>query len=77
MNETKYQQVLSHFPITEEVVAIRPIGNGHINDTLGVEVKLPTGVQEMKYVLQRINCRIFTDVATIAEQYIPSCRTHS
>lgn len=65
MNETKYQQVLSHFPITEEVVAIRPIGNGHINDTLGVEVKLPTGVQEMKYVLQRINCRIFTDVATL------------
>lgn len=63
--QAKYQEILSHFPITEEVLDIKPIGNGHINDTLGVTVRTDDGQEVMKYALQRINNNVFKDVETL------------
>lgn len=60
-----YKDILSAFPISEEIVEVRPIGNGHINDTLGVKVRTASGEEEFRYVLQRINHSIFTDVETL------------
>lgn len=57
----KYKEILNHFPIEEDIISIRPIGNGHINDTLGVQ--LSDG--SYKYVLQRINHNVFSDVDTL------------
>lgn len=60
-----YTEILSAFPISEKVVEVTPIGNGHINDTLGVKVLTSEGQEEIRYVLQRINHAIFTDVETL------------
>ncbi|MDO5036353.1 MAG: aminoglycoside phosphotransferase family protein [Porphyromonas sp.] len=65
MTTNTYTPILAKFPITEEVIDVRPIGNGHINDTLGVTVRQPDGTEDIKYVLQRINHEIFTDVETL------------
>lgn len=62
-NQTQLN-VLSLFPVTEEVIDLKPIGNGHINDTFGVTVKTAQG-EQLKYVLQRVNDSIFTDVDTL------------
>lgn len=51
-------RILKAFNIDELITAIEPFGNGHINDTLKV-----TNTQgETKYVLQKINHHIFTNV---------------
>lgn len=50
--------ILDQFDLKEPVVSAEPFGNGHINDTL----KVITANGEIKYVLQRINHLIFTDV---------------
>ena len=50
--------ILSQFDLKEKVVSAEPFGNGHINDTL----KVTTESGEAKYVLQRINHLIFTNV---------------
>ena len=60
-----YLNVLSKFPIKEKIIDVQPIGNGHINDTLGVTIETRDGQQELKYVLQRINTEIFKDVETL------------
>lgn len=53
------KSILSHFDITVDDSAIKPLGNGLINDTF----KVSTPDQETPdYVLQRINHAIFTDV---------------
>ena len=60
MQPTKdtYLQILSHFDLTDQPVNVVPFGNGHINDTL----KVTTDKGEDKYILQRINHLIFTNV---------------
>ncbi|MDR2969662.1 MAG: aminoglycoside phosphotransferase family protein [Tannerellaceae bacterium] len=50
--------ILSHFPLEGKAISAEPFGNGHINDTL----KVTTGNGEAKYILQRINHHIFTNV---------------
>lgn len=50
--------ILSQFELPEKVVNAEPFGNGHINDTL----KVTNEKGEIKYVLQRINHLIFTNV---------------
>ena len=50
--------ILSQFALEEKVVSAEPFGNGHINDTL----KVTTDKGEIKYVLQRINHLVFTNV---------------
>ncbi len=51
-------QILSQFILEDNVVSAEPFGNGHINDTL----KVMTDKGEAKYILQRINHHIFTNV---------------
>lgn len=60
MAKTKEQllNILDQFQLTEKVVSAEPFGNGHINDTL----KVTNEKGEIKYVLQRINHQIFTNV---------------
>jgi Ser/Thr protein kinase RdoA (MazF antagonist) len=53
-----YLAILSHFQLEDKVTAVEPFGNGHINDTL----KVINERGEAKYILQRINHHIFTDV---------------
>lgn len=60
MTKTKEEllDILSRFQLDEKVVSAEPFGNGHINDTL----KVTNEKGETKYVLQRINHLIFTNV---------------
>jgi Ser/Thr protein kinase RdoA (MazF antagonist) len=53
-----YLTILDHFQLADKITAVEPFGNGHINDTL----KVITESGEAKYILQRINHTIFTDV---------------
>ena len=53
----KYLEILKHFTLEGGVVAVEPLGNGLINDTLLVRTD---GLSD--YVLQRINNAIFKDV---------------
>ena len=50
--------ILKQFAIDEDMVSAVPFGNGHINDTL----KVTNSNGEIKYILQRINHHIFTNV---------------
>lgn len=54
----KLQEVASKFAIPAEVVEIRPLGDGLINDTYYIE----TEAGKPDYVLQRINHNVFTNV---------------
>lgn len=58
--KTKEQlmQILDQFQTEGNLVSAEPFGNGHINDTL----KVTDDKDEIKYVLQRINHNIFTNV---------------
>jgi Ser/Thr protein kinase RdoA (MazF antagonist) len=58
MKTSDYLQILGQFRLDEEAVAAEAFGNGHINDTL----KVSTATGKTKYVLQRINHQIFTNV---------------
>lgn len=58
MVNSEYLQILSHFNLEENAVEATPFGNGHINDTLKVTTE--SGIA--KYILQRINHHIFTNV---------------
>ncbi|MCQ2301349.1 MAG: aminoglycoside phosphotransferase family protein [Bacteroidales bacterium] len=51
--------VVSHFVERNQVAEITPLGNGLINDTFKVMVH---GDEKPRYVLQRINNAVFTDV---------------
>ena len=55
----KLKNIVSHFIHNEEIGEISPLGNGLINDTFKVYLK---DCDQPKYVLQRINDAIFTDV---------------
>jgi Ser/Thr protein kinase RdoA (MazF antagonist) len=50
--------ILDRFQLDEQPVSVEPFGNGHINDTL----RTVNAQGETKYILQRINHHIFTDV---------------
>ena len=63
--------ILSHFELTEKVVDAEPFGNGHINDTL----KVTNEKGEIKYVLQRINHLIFTNVEML-QNNVQTVTTH-
>jgi hypothetical protein len=60
MTKTKEElaTILGRFPLEGQVISVEPFGNGHINDTL----KVTTGDGEARYILQRINHHIFTNV---------------
>lgn len=54
----QYLQILKQFLKDDKIVSVEAFGNGHINDTL----KASEAGGEAKYILQRINHHIFTDV---------------
>lgn len=54
--------IVSRFPIVGEPLDIRPVGDGHINDTLLV---VTSGKDS--YILQRKNRTIFTDVPAMMQ----------
>jgi Ser/Thr protein kinase RdoA (MazF antagonist) len=59
MNTNKqFTEILRHFAPEENILLAEPFGNGHINDTL----RVITADGTAKYILQRINHHIFTNV---------------
>jgi hypothetical protein len=71
MKNEYYIQILSQFDLADKPVKTELFGNGHINDTL----KVTTDKGEAKYILQRINHSIFTNV-DILQQNILTVTTH-
>lgn len=71
--KTKEQllDILSQFRTEGNLVSAEPFGNGHINDTL----KVTDDAGEIKYVLQRINHNIFTNVEML-QNNIHTVTTH-
>ncbi len=61
--------VAAEFAIDEAVAGIDAFGSGHINDTWQV-----TGATGSRYVLQRINARVFADPAGVARNTSAVCR---
>ena len=56
--QASLQALFNHFQIEDKITVVEPFGNGHINDTfLAVNSE-----GKAKYILQRINHHIFTDV---------------
>lgn len=53
------------FPLPGAFLAARPHGSGHINDTYAVEMDHAGG--RVRYLLQRINDRVFADVPALME----------
>lgn len=53
------KNIISHFQVVGAISAVKPLGNGLINDTYKVETESP---DTPDYVLQRINHHIFQDV---------------
>lgn len=57
--QEELKKIAEHFQLNNDSISsIEPLGNGHINDTF----QIITNKGEAKYVLQRINHHIFTDV---------------
>jgi len=57
-NQTPSPALFNQFQLTDKITAVEPFGNGHINDTF--LAKNSEGMA--KYILQRINHHIFTNV---------------
>lgn len=57
--------IVKHFQIEGEFLEGRPYGTGHINDTYAVYFKTPHG--RVRYILQRINNKIFKNVEKLME----------
>lgn len=55
----KLKEIVLNFDIEHEIIDVKPLGEGLINDTFKVYVY---GFDDPKYVLQRINNSIFKDV---------------
>lgn len=61
MEQNELKKIVGRFDISEEVLSIKPLGDGLINDTF--KVNTPEG--RTSYVLQRVNNAIFKDVALL------------
>lgn len=70
----RLQIVGRSFDLGGEVVAGGPHGNGHINDTFAVRVRLDGGGAR-RFIFQRINDTVFQDVAGLMEN-IARVTTH-
>ena len=61
----QFDPIVSAFALQGRVRSIGPYGNGHINETF--EVVCDDAGRRTRYVLQRINHRIFKDVGALME----------
>lgn len=59
------RRAMAHFVNDEDVLDIKPFGNGHINDTYMVEIQ--SGEERGKLILQRINHEIFKQPVEVME----------
>ena len=66
--EQKLKNIASSFRTDAEVVSVRPLGEGFINDTFIVETK-----GSKRYILQRKNKNIFTDIPAMMDNICRVC----
>lgn len=59
------KEIVSHFAIQGDYVDAVPYGSGHINDTFAL--KMLQGGTVVRYLLQRVNHLVFTDVPGLME----------
>ena len=67
----KFLEITAHFALADEIIEVRPFGNGLINDSYLAK----TGGNAPDYVLQRINHHIFRDVDML-QANIDAVTTH-
>jgi hypothetical protein len=65
---SEFAELVRRFAIYGEVVAAVPHGSGHINDTFAVTVS--QAGTAVRYIFQRINHRIFTDVPALMDNIL-------
>ncbi|MFA6287330.1 MAG: aminoglycoside phosphotransferase family protein [Opitutaceae bacterium] len=63
-----FTRLIRDFSIYGEVAAAEPHGSGHINDTFAVTVS--QAGTPVRYIFQRINHRIFTDVPALMDNIL-------
>jgi len=64
----KIRLICDYFAIPGDLTQVKPLGNGHINDTLLLVLR--EGNQEKKYVLQKINKAIFRHPEELMENMV-------
>lgn len=57
----KYINLVKNFMVDGKLVSAKPNGNGHINDTLLVEMKTDD-IKTSRYILQAINSNVFPNI---------------
>ena len=62
-NLLKMKDIANKFDLPHEITSVAPIGNGHINDTF----LICTAYDDEKFVLQRINHKIFKSPQNLIE----------
>lgn len=62
------ERIVEQFDVMGRIKEIRPYGSGHINDTILVTMEEEVG--EKKYILQRINTKIFTNPEKLMENIV-------
>lgn len=65
----KLKNIASQFVIAEEIVSVKQLGEGFINDTFIIK----TVDAEKSYILQRKNKNIFTDVPAMMDNIVRVC----
>ncbi len=60
-----FKKISSNFNVGGEFLSCEPYGEGHINQTFLLLMK--EGEREVKYILQRINSTLFTDVPRLMQ----------
>ena len=65
---SEFSELTRRFAIHGEAVAAAPHGSGHINDTFAVTVS--QAGTPVRYIFQRINHRIFTDVPALMDNIL-------
>ena len=65
MNEIS--NILSNFQVSGSLESCEPFGTGHINDTY--RVVLSDGGVKRRYVLQRVNNKIFTNPEALMSNF--------
>ncbi len=63
----KEREIIENFSVTGDVVSSIPFGSGHINDTKLVTVENEKNIS--RYILQKINTKIFTDPDSLMKNY--------
>ncbi len=65
----KYISLVKNFKVDGELLSVEPNGNGHINDTLLVEMKTDD-IKTSRYILQAINSNVFPNIEGLMNNII-------